>query len=232
MNKVSVITVCINNAQGLEKTLSSVFAQTYKNIEQIVIDGGSTDSTHSVIEKYKDRISYSVSEHDGGVYDAMNKGIGFASGEWLIMMNAGDIFAADNVIEYLIEIAVKNPSKKVLYSNYWENDKKGRKNQRVTNRSKLDVHHQSFFYKRNLHEQYGYYVQTKPYTVSDLLFMLSIPEEQYLKVPFEIASIEIGGISSSDWCAEKALAVRVAYGQLSLFGALLRYIKYKILRML
>ena len=88
--KLSVITVVYNNVRDIERTLLSVLNQTYKNIEYIVIDGASTDGTLEVLEKYKDRISKLISEKDKGIYDAMNKGISLATGDYILFMNSGD----------------------------------------------------------------------------------------------------------------------------------------------
>lgn len=96
--KVSVITVCYNAIQDVEKTLQSVVGQSYPEIEYIVIDGGSTDGTINIIKKYANKIAYFVSEPDGGIYDAMNKGIRVATGEWINFMNAGDTFSSDTII--------------------------------------------------------------------------------------------------------------------------------------
>lgn len=92
--KVSVVTICYNSVQFIEKTIQSVLSQTYPNIEYIVIDGGSTDGTKEIIEKYSSRISYWCSEKDRGIYDAMNKGIRKATGEWINFMNSGDCFVS------------------------------------------------------------------------------------------------------------------------------------------
>ena len=88
--KVSVVTVCLNAVNEIERTMLSVLDQTYTNIEYIVIDGGSTDGTVDIIRKYQDRIAHFISEPDKGLYDAMNKGIDLATGEWINFMNAGD----------------------------------------------------------------------------------------------------------------------------------------------
>lgn len=90
--KISVITVCYNCIDTIERTLQNVLKQTYPELEYIVIDGQSTDGTREVIERYADRLAYWVSEPDGGIYDAMNKGIDKATGEWVIFRNAGDYF--------------------------------------------------------------------------------------------------------------------------------------------
>lgn len=96
---ISIITVCYNAIGGIEKTILSVLGQSYSNIEYIVIDGASTDGTVDVINKYADKIAYFVSEPDGGIYDAMNKGIRVATGEWINFLNAGDVFANGNTLK-------------------------------------------------------------------------------------------------------------------------------------
>ena len=87
---VSIITVTYNAEKYLEQTIRSVIAQTYPNIEYIIIDGGSTDGTIDINKKYSDRIAHWVSEPDKGIYDAMNKGIRFAHGELIGIVNASD----------------------------------------------------------------------------------------------------------------------------------------------
>ena len=94
---ISVITVCYNVASSIEKTMLSVLNQTYKNLEYIIIDGNSTDGTVDIIKRYAERLTFWISEPDNGIYDAMNKGIVKATGEFLIFMNAGDQFLNDKV---------------------------------------------------------------------------------------------------------------------------------------
>ena len=96
--KLSVITINFNNRDGLRKTIESVVNQTYKDFEYIVIDGGSTDGSVDVIKEYADRIDYWVSEPDKGIYNAMNKGIDVAKGEYCNFMNSGDIYYNANVL--------------------------------------------------------------------------------------------------------------------------------------
>lgn len=101
--KISVITVCYNAVDTLEATMQSVLEQTYRDIEYIIIDGGSTDGTIDIIRKYEDCIAYWVSEPDKGIYDAMNKGIKVATGEWVNFMNAGDRFVNEKILDRIFE---------------------------------------------------------------------------------------------------------------------------------
>lgn len=91
--KITVITICFNIGNELEQTIKSVIGQSYPNIEYIIIDGGSTDDTMAVLKRYKDNISLIVSEPDKGVYDAMNKGVRLATGDYVNFMNGGDRFS-------------------------------------------------------------------------------------------------------------------------------------------
>lgn len=90
MLKLSIITINLNNASGLRKTIESVINQIFSDFEYIIIDGGSSDGSLDVINEFKDRISYWVSEPDKGIYNAMNKGISIATGEYLQFLNSGD----------------------------------------------------------------------------------------------------------------------------------------------
>ncbi|MDX2003507.1 MAG: glycosyltransferase family 2 protein [Chitinophagales bacterium] len=96
---VSIITVVYNNKKGLETTLENILLQSYPAIEQVIIDGGSTDGTLAVIEEHKEHISYYVSEKDNGLYDAMNKGIKAAKGDYLWFINSGDEIEAPETLE-------------------------------------------------------------------------------------------------------------------------------------
>lgn len=97
--RLSIITINYNNKQGLQKTIDSVISQTFKDFEWIVIDGGSTDGSRELIEKYHEYFSFWCSEPDKGIYNAMNKGIRKANGEYCLFLNSGDIIHGENVIE-------------------------------------------------------------------------------------------------------------------------------------
>lgn len=99
MKKISVITITYNAEKTLERTLKSVHEQTYENIEHIIIDGKSTDNTLDLIRKYGNEKMRWISEPDKGIYDAMNKGIAMAKGDYICFINAGDTFYATNTVE-------------------------------------------------------------------------------------------------------------------------------------
>ena len=103
--KYSIITINYNNRDGLRRTIESVVNQTFRDFEYIIIDGGSTDGSVEVIKKYADRIDYWVSEPDKGIYNAMNKGILQAHGEYLNFMNSGDCFYDE---ECLYKVSTSN----------------------------------------------------------------------------------------------------------------------------
>ncbi|WP_295800336.1 glycosyltransferase family 2 protein [Mucilaginibacter sp.] len=102
---LSVITIVYNNVRDIERTMLSVINQTYLNIEYIIVDGKSTDGTLQIIERYKTRIAKLISENDEGIYDAMNKGLAAASGDYVIFMNSGDEFYKANTVEQVFETA-------------------------------------------------------------------------------------------------------------------------------
>ena len=99
MPQLSIITINYNNLAGLQKTFESVFNQTFQDFEYIVIDGGSTDGSKELIEQYHDKIDYWVSEPDSGIYNAMNKGIVRANGEYLQFLNSGDSLLGENILK-------------------------------------------------------------------------------------------------------------------------------------
>lgn len=101
--KISIITVTYNSAATLEETILSVINQTYQNIEYIIVDGKSTDSTLSIIDKYKNRIAKFVSEKDNGIYDALNKGISMASGDVVGILHSDDFYTSNEVLQKIAE---------------------------------------------------------------------------------------------------------------------------------
>lgn len=113
---VSIITVSYNTVNTIEQTILSVINQTYSNIEYIIIDGGSTDGTIEIIKKYADRISYWISEPDKGIYDAMNKGVLKATGDYVQYLNASDTIYKNTTIEDIVNhLLLKSVKSDVIY---------------------------------------------------------------------------------------------------------------------
>ena len=117
---LSIITINYNNAEGLRKTLESVGAQTCQELEHVIVDGGSTDDSRELIEQYADTAKYSVkwvSEPDAGIYNAMNKGIRMAAGEYIEILNSGDWLFDNEVVEKMLTALEENSFPEILYGN-------------------------------------------------------------------------------------------------------------------
>lgn len=123
--KYSIITINYNNRDGLRRTIESVINQTFKDFEYIIIDGGSTDGSVDVIKEYADKIDYWVSEPDKGIYNAMNKGILQAHGEYLNFMNSGDCFYDNRRLEVVFNSNINADI--IIGKDYHENPKTGEK---------------------------------------------------------------------------------------------------------
>lgn len=118
--KISVITIVYNDVEHIESTMLSVVNQTaFSSIEYIVVDGASTDGTSDVIKLYADKVDKYVCEHDTGIYNAMNKGLRMATGDYVVFINSGDLFSDNRVIENIIEIAAETRPD-LVYGNYRE----------------------------------------------------------------------------------------------------------------
>lgn len=162
--KVSIITVALNSAEFIEDCLKSIVSQDYKNIEYIVIDGGSTDGTIGILKRYEARIAKWISEPDRGIYDAMNKGLRMASGDVVGILNSDDFYIDENVIGCVVNCL----SKKEVYTcygdlvyidaddsdrqvRYW---KSGDFNKKKFRRGWMPPH-PAFFVRHHIYEKYG-----------------------------------------------------------------------------
>lgn len=163
--KISIITVVFNAKDYLENTIQNIVSLDYKNIEYIIIDGASSDGTVDIIKKYEQDISYWISEPDNGIYDAMNKGIQKATGDWVIFMNAGDSFYSSSIIDSFIKDVKKDTQ---LYNgaiNFIDEE-----NKTITNRPPhglekvwitIPCWHQASFIKTSLMKKYKYSLEYK-----------------------------------------------------------------------
>lgn len=225
--KITIVTVCFNAELVLEQTMLSVLNQTYKDIEYLLIDGGSKDGTLDIIKKYSDRVRW-ISEPDKGIYDAMNKGIKMASGEWINFMNAGDRFASNDVLEKIFSNDYSEEVKFLYSDNYYQAED-GIKTLAIHDHLIPSVLHQSTIYKRELHDTYGWYAVTPKIIISDFLFFCMIPEKYYHKVDTVISINTVDGVSGSAlWCGTQRLCAMVVFRKLSFSQMLLKYVKFRV----
>lgn len=198
---VSIITVNLNNLDGLKKTIQSVLEQTYSEIDWIVIDGGSTDGSRELIEQYADRFAYWVSEPDKGVYNAMNKGIRAAKGDYLQFLNSGDILWDKDVLE---KVFSEKHDADILYSDCYfvENEKVLWERcypDVISLREILDINfvHNGMFFKRELFEHELYDESLK--ISSDFKFNVEkvLENKKFVHVPVFTIAYDATGISST-----------------------------------
>jgi glycosyltransferase involved in cell wall biosynthesis len=161
--KISIITVVLNDKNKIENTISSVINQNI-DLEYIVLDGGSTDGTLDIIEKYKGNIDIFESQKDKGIYDAMNKAVQKATGEWICFMNSGDTFVDDSVILQMFH-SNSNRDAQVLYGNH---KVKYPKKTRIVKALSVDniwkgsvFSHQSCFVKREILKECKFNISNK-----------------------------------------------------------------------
>lgn len=173
--KLTIITINYNNVSGLEKTLASVVSQTCKMFEHVIIDGGSTDGSKDIIEEYANAVSYTVnwvSEKDNGIYNAMNKGLKCAQGDYIQILNSGDCLASDNVVEKMFkalsEKVLTIGKIPILYGNMLKDYGNGKTikdtcgSENYTPESFLyfykgTLNHDCAYIRRDLFDKYGYY---------------------------------------------------------------------------
>lgn len=208
--KVSIITVSYNAVKTIEQTIQSVVNQTYNNIEYLVIDGQSTDGTQDIIERYKDSISYYISEPDNGIYDAMNKGISYATGDIVGIINSDDWYETD-AIEKVVN-CFNHTSADVVYGEIWLINEKGDKERQT--RKSLIPPHPSMLVRRDIYQKYGKF---------DLSYKIAADYELMLRfiskgVSFEhmddiLANFRVTGISNEKgWeCAKETYEIELKY---------------------
>lgn len=216
--KISIITVSYNSSKTISETLKSVQNQTYKNIEYIVIDGASTDNTTTIIKKFKDIISYWASEPDKGLYDAINKGIEKATGEYVGIINSDDVFYEDDTIEKIAKYLSANPDLDAVTGDIVQH-----KNNRIIRKyssknwtpEKLKrgfmPPHPSVFIKTKLFEKLGYYRQDykigADYELIIRYFLKNKISYKYCNII--TTSMAVGGASSSGLKSYKTITKEI-----------------------
>jgi len=207
--KLSIITINLNNRNGLKRTIESVVYQTFADFEYIVIDGASTDGSADVIKEQADKIQYWVSEPDKGIYNAMNKGILQATGDYCLFLNSGDALYSKTVLE---EVFKQNFSEDIVIGNLMNYyPEKGKERKRRPHRHAIDgekftlfdfftefIPHQATFIRRELFAQYGLYDEGHK-IISDWVFFLKTIIFEGVSVKFIdsiVTSFDMNGIGS------------------------------------
>ena len=209
MPKVSIITINYNNLEGLKRTIDSVVHQTWQEFEYIIIDGGSTDGSAAYIESQSAHFDYWVSEPDKGIYNAMNKGIAKATGEYLLFLNSGDHLydlkvleqnhkhiAGYDLVYFNMHILGKNVSKIITYPNDLQ----------FSHLFFSSLPHQATFFRNKLFQTVGLYDE-KLKIASDWKFIiiaLFIHKCSYMHVNNTLSTFYLDGISSKvDYSLER-----------------------------
>lgn len=208
--QLSIITINYNNAQGLKKTLESVASQTCKDFEHVIIDGGSTDDSKDIIKEYVSNAFYPVnwvSEKDSGIYNAMNKGIKRATGEYIQILNSGDCLASDDVIECMFKALMSNNRPNILYGNMVKVDSDGKFIGKSTYTEyslrqfySSTLNHDCAYIKKSLFDRYGFYDETLK-IVSDWKWYLQAIGLGYVKpvyVDIDVTHFDASGISETN----------------------------------
>lgn len=215
---LTIITINRNNAAGLEKTMQSVISQTCKDFEYIVVDGASTDESVEVIKRlapeFSDRLKW-ISEPDKGIYNAMNKGIGMASGDYVEFLNSGDCLASDKVTERMLETLKESGAHSILYGNMLKDIPNGK-----ILRDKCfaggeisflgfytgTLNHSPAYIRKDLFEKYGLYDESLK-IVSDWKWYLKaviLGEEKPVYADIDVTLFDMKGISETNKALDKA----------------------------
>lgn len=203
MPALSIITVNLNNCAGLEKTIQSVFLQTFSAVEYIVIDGGSTDGSVGLLNTHNERITYWTSAPDNGIYHAMNKGIRQATGEYCLFLNSGDWLTTSSTLE---NVFTQNPHADVVAGDIYFFDTQANaikwhvpSPEHLTAKALFlgTLPHQATLIRRSLFERFGVYSEQLKVASDWLFFVEALLEHgcSYQHIPETIAYFNMDGIS-------------------------------------
>lgn len=214
--KVSIVTIVLNQKKHLQRAIDSVIHQTYKNIEHIIIDGGSTDGTIDVIKRNENDIHYWISEKDHGISDAFNKGIGKSRGSILGILNADDWYEKD-----VIEHAVKTIGDyDIVYGNlnYWESEKKTlvEANHKLLSRE-MTINHPAVFVRKDAYDKYGVFLEEFRYAMDyELMLRMLVRGAKFIYDPKIVVNMQSSGESDQHWikgCEEVKKAKQMHLGK-------------------
>jgi putative colanic acid biosynthesis glycosyltransferase len=218
---ISVITVAYNAADSLEQTIQSVLAQQGVAIEYILVDGGSTDGTAAIVARYRDRLAHYISEPDRGVYDAMNKGMALATGDWLFFIGADDqLTDAQTLSQIWANLAAQRLDWQnldlvfgdVIYRRGPDFVRQYRSRFDANLYLKNRLHHQGAFYRRSTVAGWRYDLSYRAFADYELNLKLYLAKVKAVKVPVVVSQCQVGGLSGrvlwSGWQEEIAIRRR------------------------
>lgn len=208
--KISIVTIAYNSAATIRTTIDSVLAQTYQDIEYIVVDGASKDETMSIVQSYGNRIHRVISEPDQGIYDAMNKGVRIATGDVIGVLNSDDFYGDERVIQDIVR-TIQEHDADAVYADlvYVDRDQTDRVVRRWNSGPYVPGQflqgwmppHPTFFLKRAMYEAHGVY-STELKSSADYELMLRMLHRYKAKVaylPRVITKMRLGGVSNVSW---------------------------------
>jgi glycosyltransferase involved in cell wall biosynthesis len=206
--KLSIITITFNSAATLEATIQSVLSQDYPDIEYIIIDGKSTDATLEIVSKYQDKISKVISEKDQGLYDALNKGIGYCTGDVIGFLHSDDVYYDNTILSQIMQRFSKHPEAQGLYGDLIFVDRFDLNNTKRVWHSGNYVAgsflngwmppHPTFFVRKEVYQRHGTF-NTKLKHAADYELMLRFIHVNKIKLiylPIIIVRMRMGGASN------------------------------------
>ena len=228
---ISVVTVVFNGGRTIEKTINSIINQTYDNIEYLIIDGASTDNTLDIIKKYEDKIDYWQSERDEGIYDAMNKGIRLATGDYIALLNADDWYEL-NTCE-IVSKKIQLDRQDVYYGvlNYYDNDQLLKVEGYTINLLSCGmIAHPTCFVKNDVYKKKLYDTNFKSASDYDLINWLVSNNFKFCFCPDIVVNFSTGGMSSNKIGMMESLKIQLKYNHISFFYYLILFVYYKFFK--
>ena len=242
-NKVSVITVVFNDVSNIRATIESFFAQTWAEKEYIIIDGGSTDGTVEIIKEYADRLAFWCSEKDDGIYDAMNQGVGMATGDIVGILNSDDFYTADDILDRIVIEFDADKNIEAVYGDihFVKPDNLKKCTRYYSSKSfrpwllrfGFMPAHPSFYVRREVYEEYGLYdLQFR--TSSDFEWMVRLFTKYHIRakyIPMDFVTMREGGESTAGMEAKRKVNNDIV-GSLKKHGIFtcgaFKYVRYTI----
>ena len=235
---ISIITIVKNDVLNIKNTILSVINQNYKDFEYIVIDGNSTDGTYEIISEFSNKIDFFISEKDNGIYDAINKGISYATKNLIGIIHSGDLLI-DNSLTKIYELSKYYPNS-IIYGDIYYTESIFNHNYKklyIANhkflKKEMTIFHPSTFIPQQIYQKYGKY-DTKYKSASDYDFLLKLFLQNvnfiYLNIPLTIFSK--GGLSTQNISLTLAENYYIRKSQISIYNALCYFLKTSFIRII